>query len=116
MSLQPLSNYLRTFRKRSGLSQDELAALLGCKHGSMVSRYERGDRAPSLETLIAYEVIFQSSARELFRGVHDRVRGSVRQRAQRLSRTVDSQPLTPVTKRKMDFLTGVIYESSSSRS
>jgi len=104
------------FRKRSGLSQDELAALLGCRHGSKVSRYERGDRSPSLATLVAYEIIFKTSSRELYRGVHDRVRSAVCGRAQALSRKVDARQLTAATKRKLDFLTFVIYESRPPRS
>ena len=114
--MQPLSNYLKMFRKRSGLSQDELAALLGCRHGSKVSRYERGGRSPNLDTLVAYELIFKTSSRELYRGVHDRVRSAVRGRAQRLSRKVDARRLTPATKRKLDFLTNVIFESRLPRS
>ena len=35
-----LENYLRTYRRRAGLSQDEMAFLLGTKSGTKVSRYE----------------------------------------------------------------------------
>lgn len=97
------------FRKRSGLSQDELALLLGCKSGSKVSRYERSGRVPGLGTLIALEIVFQQPARELFRGRYECVRKDVRRRAQRLSRKVDARALTPANKRKLDFLTGVIH-------
>jgi transcriptional regulator with XRE-family HTH domain len=65
-----LENYLRTYRKRSGLSQDEMAFLLGCQNGTKVSRYERFARKPNLETLFAYEVVFGAPARELFAGVY----------------------------------------------
>ena len=68
-----LENYLRTYRKRSGLSQDEVAFLLGCQNGTKVSRYERFARKPSLETLFAYEVVFGASARELFAGAYQKV-------------------------------------------
>lgn len=109
MPLQPLSNYLKMYRKRSGLSQDELALLLGCKSGSKVSRYERCGRMPSLDTLIALELVFREPVCELFLGRYERVRKDVRRRAQRLSRKVDARALTPVTKRKLDFLTEVIH-------
>jgi len=33
-----LQNYLRTYRKRNSLSQDEMAFLLGCQSGTKVSR------------------------------------------------------------------------------
>lgn len=109
MPLQPLSNYLKMYRKRSGLSQDELALLLGCTSGSKISRYERSCRVPSLDTVIALEVVFGEPARELFGGRYERVRRDVRRRAQRLSRRVDARDVTPVNKRKLDFLTEVIH-------
>jgi|SRR6266576_4678451 len=62
-----LENYLRTYRKQSGLSQDEVAFLLGCQTGTKVSRYERFARKPSLETLFAYEVVFGAPAQAFCR-------------------------------------------------
>ena len=47
-----LENYLRTYRKRSNLSQDEVAFLLGCRGGTKVSRYERHARKPNLEQFL----------------------------------------------------------------
>lgn len=108
-TLLPLSNYLRTHRKRSGLAQHELAELLGSKNGSKVSRYERGERNPSFATLIACEIIFGIPLTELFRGEATRIRTEVRHRAQRLSRKVDARkPFTPSVKRKFDFLADII--------
>lgn len=112
MLLQPLSNYLKMFRKRSGLSQGELALLLGCKSGSKVSRYERGGRVPTFDTLAGLEVVFKKPIRELFRGRYERVHRDVRLRAQRLSRKVDSRALTPGNKRKLDSLTEVIHPTT----
>ncbi len=43
--------YLRTYRKRSGLTQSEVARLLGLESGQLISRYERLDRSPNLETV-----------------------------------------------------------------
>lgn len=42
---------LRLLRKKSGLSQQELANLLGSVSKSSINMYERGEREPSLETL-----------------------------------------------------------------
>jgi transcriptional regulator with XRE-family HTH domain len=114
MPTDPLPQYLKMFRKRSGLSQRELAALLGCKSGSKISRYERGGRRPTFEALLAYEVIFRVALDGLFRGEHTRVRRSIRQRAQRLSRTLDSRAFTPAMKCKLDFLADLIYPPDKS--
>jgi transcriptional regulator with XRE-family HTH domain len=68
MPSNSLPHYLRTYRRRSALSQGQLAWLLGCQAGSKVSRYERFARTPNLQTVFAYEIIFRTPARELFAG------------------------------------------------
>jgi len=73
-------NYIRMLRKQKGLSQDELAFLLGWKSGSAVSRLEQGRRKPSLETLLALEAIFGIPVRELYAGRFQKVEGAVRER------------------------------------
>ena len=89
----PLESYLRTYRKRSGFSQEEIASLLGCQSGAKVSRYEQGDREPNLHTVFAYEVIFRASASLLFAGMYEKVERSVRERARLLAdRIADAKP------------------------
>ena len=61
-------NYLRTYRRRCALSQQEVAALIGCHDGMVSSRYELGRRRPSLKTLFAFELILRAPARQLFAG------------------------------------------------
>lgn len=82
-----LPNYLRSNRKRLGLSQEEVAFLLGNKNGTQVCRYERFDRKPNLETALAFEVIFKRSPSELFGGIYQKVERDVAARAKTLSET-----------------------------
>ena len=89
MASAQLLNYLRTNRKRLGLSQDEVAYLLGTGSGGKVCRYERGAREPSLRTALACEAIFQRSVRELFAGIYDEVEKEVATRAKSLARKTD---------------------------
>ena len=84
MSHTKLDNYLRSYRKRSGLSQREIAFLLGTRLGAKVSRYEYGRRTPDLDTVLALETIYRAPASALFAGRHQRIAGSVRRRAARL--------------------------------
>ena len=72
-----LDNYLRMYRRHSGLSQKEMAFLLGCREESKVSRYERRIRHPSFETSVAFRKIFGVSTDELFAGVVDKVEDSL---------------------------------------
>lgn len=69
MATHKLENYLRTYRRRSGLTQREVAFLLGCETGTQVSRYERRRRLPPLATALACEAILGVPVAELFAGV-----------------------------------------------
>jgi transcriptional regulator with XRE-family HTH domain len=110
-----LHNYLRTYRKRAGLSQDEVAFLLGRQHGTKVSRYERNTRQPGLETLLAYELVFGAPVRDLFAGVFEKVEATTLRRAQLLARKLSAATRTPRTARKLELL-GHITSGSASES
>lgn len=84
MATRKLPNYLRTYRRRASLSQEEVAYLIGACGGPKVCRYERASRRPSLETALAYEALFGIPARDLFAGVYEKVEGETRRRAKQL--------------------------------
>jgi transcriptional regulator with XRE-family HTH domain len=102
-----LQNYLRTYRKRSGLSQDEVAFLLGCQTGAKVSRYEPFARKPSLETLFAYEVVFGAPARELFAGAYQKVEKKILNRTQLLIRKLNRATPDRMATRKLEILQAI---------
>ena len=92
MASNRLSNYLRTHRKRLGLSQEEVAHLLGAESGAKVCRYEKFARMPGLETALACEIIFKKPVRELFAGLYQKVERKVALRAtKQLRRSGDKQ-------------------------
>jgi len=92
MSLSKLPNYLRTHRKRLGLSQADVSFLLGTKAVAQISRYECSVREPSLERALAYEVIFQKPVRELFGGLYERIEAEVAARAKTLASNTNQRP------------------------
>ena len=102
-----LKNYLRTHRKRVGLSQDEVAFLLGGQSGSRVSRYERYARHPSLKTTLAYEVVFGTPARELFAGISQKVELRTFRRARLLARKLSEAKQDRMTGRKIEILESI---------
>lgn len=81
-----LNNYLRTYRKRAGLSQREVARLLGRRSGSFVSRYESGKRPVPLEIAIAFSAIYGADIRELFAGKVAQVEQEVMKRRAEIER------------------------------
>jgi DNA-binding XRE family transcriptional regulator len=84
MSSRKLKNYLRTHRKRHGLSQEHIAYLLDCDSGANVSKHEHFHREPTLQTALAYEVVFQTPLRELFAGTFHDVEQKIQRRMKRL--------------------------------
>ena len=104
MSSRKLTNYLRTYRKRSYLSQDEVAYLLGCKNGSKISRYEHFTRKPTLETVFRYAVLFGVPGRDLFAGIFEKAEKDVSRRAQFLARKINTANPDPMTDRKLAAL------------
>jgi transcriptional regulator with XRE-family HTH domain len=100
----PLESYLRTYRKRSGFSQDEVAFLLGCQSGAKVSRYEWFGREPNLRTVFAYEVIFRTPASVLFGGMYEKVEKRTRARARLLAERLAEGRPERATLRKLAIL------------
>jgi transcriptional regulator with XRE-family HTH domain len=97
-----LDCYLRSYRRRWGLTQDELAALLGRKTGAVISRLEQDNRQPSLEAAYALEVIFGTAPIELFPGLHARVKRNVIARARDLYDALQGDS-SRATRLKLDF-------------
>lgn len=81
MSAKYLPNYLKTFRKRAGISQKELALLLGSSSGSKVSYYESDKRIPTIKTIFMLELIFNAPASQLFQGIFEDAKNDVENNA-----------------------------------
>jgi transcriptional regulator with XRE-family HTH domain len=86
-----IKSYLRTYRKRLGLTQDEIAFLLGCRSGTKISRFEHLARHPNLETALACQVVFGVPAHEIFPGMFAEVEKVVTERARLLSGRLKAQ-------------------------
>jgi len=79
-----LRNYLRMYRKRTGLTQRDVSILLGCRFGSAIVRYEHFSREPTLPTALSLAVILRARAHELFAGLHEQAKQDVAERARKL--------------------------------
>jgi transcriptional regulator with XRE-family HTH domain len=84
MATRRLPNYLRTYRKYSGLSQSEISFLIRLKDKSELSRYERSLRQPSLRMALACQEVFGKPVSELFAGLSDSAAKATRNRMKRL--------------------------------
>lgn len=59
-------NYLRWYRNKSQLTQDDLIFILDVKDKSLVSRWEQGERKPDIFTLLGYHLLFEIPIEVLF--------------------------------------------------
>ena len=91
MASHQLANYLRTYRRKSGLTQREVAFLLGRKDGAQFSRYEKRRCLPPLRMALACEAIFHVPVAKLFGGVHDEVRREVSERIDALGTRLEER-------------------------
>jgi DNA-binding XRE family transcriptional regulator len=107
MTSESLACRLRALRRKSGLSQIELAQILGFISEVPVSRHERSETVPNLLTALGYEVIFRVPISELFPGLYRSVETVVEERLAVLEEdlqqsTAKGRMATPIA-RKLEF-------------
>lgn len=68
--IQGMPERLKQLREESGLSQEELAQLVG-KRKATISNYERGERTPVPEVIIKFSRIFRCSTDYILMGEGD---------------------------------------------
>ena len=108
MPRRKLQNYLKTYRKRYGLTQTEVAYLLGCRSAAKVSRYECFTRLPNLKTVLFYEALFGAPVAEMFAGLYQQVEKEASQRARILMHELESSKSKRIPTRKADLLRAVV--------
>ncbi len=84
-----LASYLRSNRKRSGLSQREIAHLLGYPDQGPVSRHERLRCVPPLLIALSYQAIFRVPISDLFPGVYETTRLKIEERLAKMGRDLE---------------------------
>jgi transcriptional regulator with XRE-family HTH domain len=105
-----LSTYLLSLRKRSGLSQSELAMLLGID-GSALCKFENLSRRPTIELAVGAEVIFGHPMKGVFPAFYDEIERVVVERARRWRDRYKARP-KPATGAKLRILDEIIARAS----
>jgi transcriptional regulator with XRE-family HTH domain len=100
-------NYLRSYRLRWGLSQSELAYLLGWSRPEIISRIEKKQRRPALQLMIACFILFGATAAELFPDILASIEVDVMTRVWELYEKIQGDP-SKKTKAKIELLEGAI--------
>jgi transcriptional regulator with XRE-family HTH domain len=105
-----LDNYLRSYRRRAGLSQDVVAELLGSHSGTRVSRYERRTRTVPLEAALALEAVVRTPISDLFVGRFQEIRKSVKRRARKIANRITLLPHSPSRSRALEALAAILRD------
>lgn len=111
MARSKLKNYVRSYRKRTGFSQNEIAYLLGSKSGAKVSRYECFNREPRLKTVFAYEAVFGVPTQKLFGGVQQEAQKRTVKRAKLLAQKLSRKPQSRETACKLEALLAIVSKN-----
>jgi len=90
MSTPPLASYLRSHRLRSGMSQRELADLVGIVTHQQVSQHERSTLIPSLMAALGYQIVFGVPMTELFPGLLEGIQTNVEERLHRMKEKLEA--------------------------
>jgi transcriptional regulator with XRE-family HTH domain len=91
--MEYLDHYaLRSHRKRSGLTQEDVAVLIGARSPSQVSRQESGEREPDLHAALAYHIIYDAPMRHLLPKPYRDIAQQVHTRAEALAARLKEQP------------------------
>lgn len=105
-----IENYLRAYRRRTGLSEAQVGVLLGLGSGSMIGRYECGACVPTLGVVFCYELALGAPAHELFYGLFERARQGTRARADLLLAGIARGTPGPFTGQRIDVLRKILSE------
>jgi transcriptional regulator with XRE-family HTH domain len=91
MKYWAVGNYLKSHRKKSGLSLGDVGKLLGYKDPGQVSRHERGAIIPPLAAALAYEVVYRVPVAAIFAGMHEMIDHDVEKNLRELEAALEKR-------------------------
>jgi len=100
-------SYLRLYRRRWGLTQGELAELLGWTSTEVISRIEQKQRPPTLNLVIGCFILFGTPAAEIFPDIAASIESAVMARVWDLYERIQGDP-SRKTKVKIELLEDAI--------
>lgn len=101
-------NYLRSLRRMSGLSQHELAEIVGFLTRFQVARHEQSSAIPAFIVAVSYEIVFRTSIRELFpelyRSLETKIEEQLAHMEEKLQESTAKGREATITARKLEWL------------
>jgi DNA-binding XRE family transcriptional regulator len=107
-SKEPLVNYLRAHRRKAGLTQSDLARIIGYGNDVVISRHEGLDGIPPLLIALTYQIVFRVHVSEMFVGLTQTVEIDVEARLAEFEEYLGKQsargPRAAAIARKLEWL------------
>jgi transcriptional regulator with XRE-family HTH domain len=110
--MEQQTNRIRMLRKQSGLSQSDLAFLLGFTNPASVCLYELRSRIPSTDTMFALSIIFGKPPEELFPDLYKEVEQLIYKRVYSLWKRSLKKPTTKEVAVKIESLVEMLRKNS----
>ncbi|MBL7821436.1 MAG: helix-turn-helix transcriptional regulator [Saprospiraceae bacterium] len=101
-------NYLRMYRKRSGLIQEDIAYILDLPDYSNISRYEKGQRTPTIELLLTYHHLFDIPIETFFEQESEIIKLRLIERLIQLVPELKKDQITLKSTQRIQFLEDTI--------
>jgi len=106
--MKSLQNYLKLYRKKSPLTQSDIAFLLDLPDYSNISRYENSQRVPNIDLLITYHYLFKTPIESFFKLQSNEILISLRQRIELLIKELRASSTAMHNGSRIQFLEAVL--------
>jgi len=95
---------MRTYRKRSRLTQADIGFLLQLSDSSLISRWEHGQRSPSADVVRVYQLLFEMPIDSLFEEEADNISDTLRERIKLLMEQLEELEPSQKVRCRIAFL------------
>lgn len=80
MDRRRFHNYLRRFRRERGLTQRQVAIIMGLNNSTVVSRWEKGSVLPETQSVLKMAILYRSSVDVIYSDLRDSLTDEIRER------------------------------------
>lgn len=101
-------NYMRAYRKKTHVTQFDVAFLLGLDENSLLSRWESGERPPSLEAILVYHLLFDTPPQNFFVPQSEIIRQKLITGISQLLSMLKSQDKSANIQQRINYLESVL--------
>ena len=103
-------NYLKTVRLETGLSQEEVAYMLGLKSTAYLCRLEQRKCAPSIRIILGCRILYKATLDAIIPAYMKDIEEEVCERANTLLTSLRKKEQTPLIRQKINSLRRIVAQ------